>query len=226
MTGSSESDSVHYQELSDLLFQTGKIAAAMSVLERSFSLKKINLDPDRNYHIYLSELTETGNWYFERGLEYADAYLYQDAIDSFNCALTMDRDTFETHYCLAGVYKSMEKYPMAEKHCRKSLEMNSKFAPSYILLASLLKLPMHLEECVEACKKAVLIDPNCKAAYYDLACYYSLLAKTEQALAALEMALCKGFSDFEWLLRDPDLSALRVKPEFEFLLQSYRQKNS
>jgi hypothetical protein len=41
----------------------------------------------------------------------------------------------------------------------------------------------------------------------------------------MEMALCKGFSDFDWLLRDPDLEAMRRNPEFEFLLRSYRQKN-
>lgn len=218
LTGSS-SDSLLYQELSDLLFQAGKISAGVNILEKSFHLSQLNEMP-------IGTSPQDGKVLFNRGLEYADAYLYEDAVECLLLAVAHDLDTFETHYCLAGVYKSLENFAEAEKHCRLSLEQNCDFAPGYILLGTLLKNPLRLEESVSACKKALLIDPDCKAAYYDLACYYSLLAKTEQAMAAIEMALCKGFCDFDWMLQDPDLSTLRHNPEFEFLLQSYRQKNS
>ncbi len=210
-----------YQELSDLLFQYGKISAAINILEKSFhqSHEKANglADP-------LNPALHDARWYFDRGLEFADAFLYEDAIECLQLACDQGLDNFETHYCLAGVYKSLEQMSLAELHCRKSLELNSRFAPAYILLGSLLKKPGRLEECIASCKRAVLIDPGCLAAYYDLACYYSLLDKNDQALASLEMALCKGFTDFHWLNEDPDLQALRSSPEFHFLLQSYRHK--
>lgn len=209
-----------YQELSDLLFQAGKIAAAMNILEKAFT------PAGAGPHLAPDMCAPEGKRLFDRGLEYADAYLYEDAVECLAQALENGLDTFETHYCLSGVYKSLEKIAEAEVHCRRCLALNPRFAPGYILLGSLLKKPGHLEESVSACKKAVLLDPECTAAYYDLACYYSLLSKQEQALAAMEMALCKGFSDFDWLQRDPDLDGLRRNPEFEFLLQSYRQKNS
>ncbi len=234
-------DKTLYQELSDLLFQAGKIAAAMNILEKAFTPAGTGnpspalVDPERDPEspsLQGSRLqpppdrcAPEGKRFFDRGLEFADAYLYEDAVECLLQALENGLDTFETHYCLAGVLKSLEKIREAEIHCRRSLALNPRFAPAYILLGSLLKKPGCLEESVTACKKAVLLDPECTAAYYDLACYYSLLSKREQALAAMEMALCKGFSDFEWLRRDPDLEDLRLNPEFEFLLQSYRQKN-
>ena len=168
---------------------------------------------------------QEGKWLFDRGLEFADAFLYEDAVECFRQALENGPETFEIHYCLAGVYKSLEKSAEAERHCRRSLELNARFAPGYILLGSILKRPGSLEESVLACKKALLLDPDCLAAYYDLACYYSLLGKGEQSLAAMEMALCKGFTDFDWLLKDPDLESLRLTPEFQLLLRSYRQKS-
>ncbi len=207
-----------YQELSDLLLRAGKISAAMNILEKSFALGNESEPAERSSH--------EGKWLFDRGLEFADAYLYEDAVECFCQAMHSGHDTFDAHYCLAGVYKSLDRLKDAETHCRRTLELNPRFAPAYILLGSLLKKPGRLEESIAACKKAVLVDPDCTAAYYDLACYYSLLAKREQALAAMEMALCKGFADFDWVLRDPDLETLRQNPEFLLLLQSYRPKTA
>ena len=216
----SRHDKALYRELSDLLFQAGKISAAMNVLERSLFPETHGATPDRQD----GSLPESRK-YFDRGLEYADAYLYEDAVDCFLQALELGQDSFDTHYCLAGVYKSLELYPQAVKHCRRSVEINPRFAPGYILLGALLKKPGELGESVTACKKALLLDPDCLAAYYDLACYYSLMDKQDQAMATLEMALCKGFCDFEWLMRDPDLETVRRNPGFELLIRSYSQKS-
>ncbi|MEO6096277.1 MAG: hypothetical protein ABIW76_11470 [Fibrobacteria bacterium] len=48
-------------------------------------------------------------------------------------------DTFDAHYCLAGVYKSLANSSEAERHCRRAIELNARFAPAYILLGALLK---------------------------------------------------------------------------------------
>lgn len=211
-----------YRELSDLLFQAGKISAALNILERSLDVSEGEAEASRTP---VDPPAQDGRRLFDRGLEYADAFLYEDAVDCFSRALESGPETFEIHYCLAGVYKSLEKLAEAERHCRRSLDLNARFAPGYILLGSILKRPGSLEQSVLACKKALLADPDCLAAYYDLACYYSLLGKGDQSLAAMEMALCKGFSDFDWLLKDPDLESLRQAPEFQLLIRSYREKS-
>ena len=229
----SHADRALYQELSDLLFQAGKISAALNILEKAMtpttgdeSLSDGISRDESHQHDSSDRGGHEAKWLFDRGLEFADAYLYEDAVECLSQAIESGLDTFETHYCLAGVYKSLERISESETHCRRSLTLNPRFAPGYVLLGSLLKNPVDLEESVSACKKAVLFDPECTAAYYDLACYYSLLSKREQALSAIEMALCKGYTDFDWLLQDPDLDALRRNPEFDLLLKSYRQKNT
>ena len=221
---SSGPDKALYRELSDLLLQYGKISAGMNVLEKSLepAPEMVGREPGP-----LPPLpgSRDGKWLFDRGLEFADAYLYEDAVECFQQALELGQDTFEIHYCLAGVYKSLELGGESEKHCRRAVELNPRFAPGYILLGSILKRPDNLEDSITACKKALLLDPDCVTAYYDLACYYSLLEKWEQSLASMEMALCKGFTDFDWLSRDPDLEGMRRNPEFELLIKSYRQKS-
>ena len=77
-------------------------------------------------------------------------------------------------------------------------------------------------DSADAARMAVLLDPDCAPAYYDLACYYSLAGEESKALAALENALSRGFCDFDWVFRDPDLEGLRARPEFRNLLDSYQ----
>ena len=207
-----------YRELSDLLLRAGKISAAMNILEKSLVGPESSREAPRSPADRIGE----GKWLFDRGLEYADAYLYEDAVECFRQSLELGHDTFEAHYCLAGVLKSLAHGAEAREHCRRAIELNPRFAPAYILLGALLKSASNLDESILACKKAVLLDPDCVAAYYDLACYYSLQGKREQALASIEMALCKGYSDFGWAMKDPDLETLRGYPEFKLLLKNYR----
>jgi tetratricopeptide (TPR) repeat protein len=216
---SSRDGSALYRELSDLLLRAGKISAAMNILERSLTSES---DTGRDAPRDPSDRAGEGKWLFDRGLEYADAYLYEDAVECFRQALDLGHETFEAHYCLAGVFKSLSRQAEAEEHCRRAIGINPRFAPAYILLGALLKTRERLDDSIQACKKAVLLDPDCVAAYYDLACYYSLQGKREQALASIEMALCKGFADFAWAMKDPDLETLRSYPEFELLLKTYK----
>lgn len=192
-----------YDELSDLLFKAGKISAAMNLMEASHRVpgEEHEGDPQTD-----------GAWWFRRGMEYADACVYEEASACLNRALAAGADNFETHYCLAGVYKSLERPDRAEHHCRASIRHNPGFAPTFLLLASVLRMTGRVSASADAARMAVMLDPDCAPAHYDLACYYALAGELEKALSALETALDKGFCDFEWACRDPDLETLRPFP--------------
>ncbi len=205
----------YYDALSDLLFKAGKITAAMNLMESSLPVDEAP-DPYRG--------DADSAWWFRRGMEYADACLFEEAVACLQRALAAGADGFETHYCLAGVYKSLERPDKAETHCRLSLTRNPGFAPTFLLLASVLRMTGRLDDSADAARMAVLLDPDCAPAHYDLACYYALAGKGEKALAALESAITRGFCDFEWAGRDPDLEAIRDLPEFRGLLESSSQR--
>jgi tetratricopeptide (TPR) repeat protein len=200
-----------YDEVSDLLFKAGKITAAMNLMESSHRVPAPEAslaDPD-------------SAWWFRRGMEYADACLFEEANACLNRALAAGADNFETHYCLAGIYKSLERPDQAERHCRASVRHNPGFAPTFLLLASILRMTGRVADSADAARMAVLLDPDCAPAHYDLACYYALAGESVKALAALEAALDKGFCDFEWVGRDPDLRDLREHPGFRGLLDAH-----
>lgn len=59
------------------------------------------------------------------------------------------------------------------------------------------------------------LEPQNPLVFYNLACSYSLLDRSDDAADALERALRLGYRDFKWLARDPDLKKLRKSPRYK-----------
>ncbi len=56
------------------------------------------------------------------------------------------------------------------------------------------------------------LRPDDPLAHYNLACSYALTGRHEAAYAELNLAIDRGYRDFRWLARDPDLAAFRKHP--------------
>ncbi len=65
--------------------------------------------------------------------------------------------------------------------------------------------------------------PTNAGLYYDAACLYARMGKTEEALQAFERCLALGYRKFQHIEVDDDLDAIRNLPRFEQLLNRYRQ---
>ena len=53
-----------------------------------------------------------------------------------------------------------------------------------------------------------------------LACSLARLKRHDESLEAIRQAIALGYDDFEYLLKDPDLSSLRPLPKFRRLLEA------
>lgn len=71
------------------------------------------------------------------------------------------------------------------------------------------------EKGLEVDLKLVKLRPLDPIVHYNLACSYSLSKKTDLALSALEKAIRLGYSDFEFMNKDPDLE--NVKRDSRYL---------
>src|SRR5213594_3306200 len=64
--------------------------------------------------------------------------------------------------------------------------------------------------------------PDDPTVLYNLACSYSLTKRLEQSASALMRALDRGYKDFKWLLKDPDLQNLREHDLFKGIGAGFR----
>jgi Flp pilus assembly protein TadD len=87
-----------------------------------------------------------------------------------------------------------------------------------ILLAGSYAYFGNKNDSAQQLEKAVAMRPNDPNTLYNAACTYGLLDMKAEALAMLRRAAETGFSDREWISRDPDLASLHGDPEFEQLI--------
>lgn len=66
------------------------------------------------------------------------------------------------------------------------------------------------EQLAELCPE----DPR---VFYNLACSYSLARRPGRAITALGRALNRGYRDYRWILKDPDLANARRHPFFRWI---------
>lgn len=56
------------------------------------------------------------------------------------------------------------------------------------------------------------LKPSEPEVWYNLGCSLAMVGRKDEAFAALEKAIDLGYSDFEWMARDPDLKPLHGDP--------------
>ncbi len=82
------------------------------------------------------------------------------------------------------------------------------------ILAELYTRHGEIEKGLELDRKLVEIDENDATAHYNLACSLSLVKNFEEAICALRQSISLGYCDFNWMLEDQDLQALRTTEYF------------
>jgi len=70
-------------------------------------------------------------------------------------------------------------------------------------------------------RRLVELRPRDSLAHYNLACSFALMKKVAPALRALRKAIELGYDDFEYMLEDRDLEAVKQDPRFFELLREY-----
>jgi tetratricopeptide (TPR) repeat protein len=90
-----------------------------------------------------------------------------------------------------------------------------KFIEAWKVLGDAYSRRGKLDEGLKVDEQLARIQPDDPGVLYNLACSYSLAKNLEESVAVLSRAIAKGFNDFKWLLKDPDLLNVRKDPLFK-----------
>jgi Flp pilus assembly protein TadD len=96
----------------------------------------------------------------------------------------------------------------------QQLELATDDVRARILLATDLVTLGRGDDAIRHLETAITLRPNDSSTLYNAACCYALLKDKPRALETLKKAIEAGYSNMEWISKDPDLLSLYDDPEF------------
>jgi tetratricopeptide (TPR) repeat protein len=73
------------------------------------------------------------------------------------------------------------------------------------------------QEALKVDEQLARLCPNDPRVFYNLACSYSLARQPARSITALGRALNRGYCDYRWILKDPDLANARRHRLFRWI---------
>ncbi len=120
---------------------------------------------------------------------------------------------------------------MAKKHefeigfFESILKKNPRYTDVIELLGELYTRTGRIEDGLRMDRKLVRLLPENPNAHYNLACSLALKKRRSEAMSTLQKAISLGYSDYDWLMQDPDLESLKSHPAFLELLSEINPNN-
>ena len=151
---------------------------------------------------------------------------FEKAARLFSDAVRVNPEDYQSPVFLSQVYfelgrnrEGMESALCAAKAVEKHLELHPDDARALYLGAYSHTKVGNEDIARDWAKRALDADRNEPAVAYNVACCYTMLGDTEEALDLLELAVDMGFGYKQWLKNDPSLKPLQDEPRLKALLE-------
>ncbi len=105
----------------------------------------------------------------------------------------------------------------ARKKCLEAVKLDPSRSQAHTCVGVTYYLRDRYDEAFEAYAKALDADPTNPDVYYNMACVYAVLGKTEEAIQYLRLTLLNGYVQVKTMSEDADLKSLHGNPDFERL---------
>ena len=124
------------------------------------------------------------------------------------------------------VRQSPEKYQFEVQFFESIYQKNPADSSVVELLAHLYTKLGRISDGLRMDRKMIRLQPENPTAHYNLACSLALKNRKSEAVKALRDAIAYEYSDWDWLLQDPDLETLHDYSPFQDLLAEYKVERS
>ncbi len=158
------------------------------------------------------------------GRAYFASGRFQQAADIAERAVEANGDDYNMYIPFLNSLESLgrraEAQRLREKEIQvleRQLELVPEDVRARILLAGEYAGMNREADAVRHMEMSVALRPDDASTLYNAACCYGILQRTDDALAMLRRAKNCGYSNLDWIRRDPDLTCLHGNAEFEAL---------
>jgi TolB-like protein/Flp pilus assembly protein TadD len=152
---------------------------------------------------------------------------YAEAAKMFERATLLRPENFEAANFLAAALTDAGDEAEGEvarsraiKLIEERLELNPDDLRATNLGAAILAKSGNRDGAIDYIRRSLEIEPEDANILYNIACAYSQLGMSDEALSSLKMAVDKGYADREWMEHDSDFASIRATPRFQAIAQA------
>ncbi len=191
-----------------ILRAEGRYAEAIKAFDRA-----IEIDPSDAFAYYAK------GWCYElSGNDSSAMECYEQGID-------MDKNYPYIYLMRGQIFQKRGEKENAEADFEKVLQLDTT-----VMEGSCRQYALHFlgrnQEAEEWMQRLIDDEPYNAGHYYDKACLYSRMGKTDEAMSALATSLDMGYCMFTHIDKDDDLDAIRSRTDFVELISEYKVKHS
>jgi tetratricopeptide (TPR) repeat protein len=147
--------------------------------------------------------------------------LGQEALELFQRAIAIKPGFYIAHIDVKQTLASLGRTEEAKAAISKIMEIlpnyllqNPDDARAKLFYAITLNELDRKDEAIAESAAALALAPGDSLMLYNCACLYAQLGEKKRAVATLRDAIAAGVTNFQWMIRDPDLNCLHDDPEF------------
>ena len=163
---------------------------------------------------------ENVDYRFRQGIAYIELNEFERARESFEGVLEREPSHRDSWNDLGFVLNRMGQYEAAIPHFDETIELDPDIAnPRAHRGFALLKLG-RLEEAEADLTRARELNAEYDKNHFYWACLHALRGENDEALAALETAVARGFKWADWIESETSLEPLRETPRYQAALST------
>jgi hypothetical protein len=150
---------------------------------------------------------------------------YEEAINAFQKAVSLDSSKAHYFHHLGLVYAAVERFDDAIAAFELVIEIDPQHSLAHATLGGYYRKNGREElaqEYIEKARSLLDADEN----EYNRACMEAICGNSDRALELLEIALKNKQTYVNWARRDPDFDFIRSDPRFHTLLTTYAKKST
>ena len=164
--------------------------------------------------------------YDNRGGAYSKLGQYQLAIEDYTEAIRLDPDEFDVCVRSRGeAYSKLAQYKRAIKDYNKAIRQKPNDANAYVYRGEAYSKLGQYERAIKDYNFAIRQEENDANAYYHKACCFALQKKAEQACEWLQLAIERGYNDWQHIKQNQDFDKIRKDSCFINLLEEAEKEN-
>lgn len=161
--------------------------------------------------------------YYRRGWVYEFQKDTTAALSDYSRGIELEDDYNYLHLMRGEIYWNMGDTLQAKSDFERILELDTVARAGSCRQYALYFLGQE-DEAVQWMQSMIESASDKAGCYYDAACLYARMNKTEEALAAFDKCLSLGYKRFKHIEVDDDLDAIRDLPRFKEILNKYRKQ--